>query len=279
VLTVGHGGTGDSSLTINSVLIGNGTNPVVTTLAGTTGQVLIGATGSPPSFAGITSTGGTISFTSGPNSLNIESVGISGVLTVGHGGTGDSSLTINSVLIGNGTNPVVTTLAGTTGQVLIGATGSPPSFAGITSTGGTISFTSGPNSLNIDVIDSGVPWHDVTINGTTAAPNSTLTNSGYSTDAGTARTYYILPTTANFGDSLYITGRSKGGVNTGGWELECGAGQVITLGADTTTVGTAGYLASTVQTDSLRLIMVTPGTGITASEWNAIQAIGNIFYN
>jgi hypothetical protein len=278
-----YNGTGTFSaptLTQFSVILGASANDIGSTAVGTTGQILIGAAGANPAFSGITSTGSTISFTSGPNSLNIEAISISGVLTVSHGGTGDSSLTSNTVLIGNGTNPVGSTAVGTTGQVLIGAAGAPPSFSSITSTGGTLAFTSGANSLNIDVVEGGVIWHDVTTPASTGTPNTTISNNGYSTDvSGASQTFYVLPATANFGDTLYITGRSNGGANTGGWKLQQAAGQGVTLGNSTTTSGTAGFLASTDQTDSIRLIMVKPGTGITSSEWNAIQSIGNISYN
>jgi hypothetical protein len=39
------------------------------------GEVLIGATGAPPAWANITSTGGTVTITNGPNTINVESGG------------------------------------------------------------------------------------------------------------------------------------------------------------------------------------------------------------
>lgn len=63
--------------------------------------------------------------------------------------------TANGIAYGAGTSSALQwTGAGTDGQLIIAATGSPPAFADLTSTGGTIAITPGPNTLNIDVDDS-----------------------------------------------------------------------------------------------------------------------------
>lgn len=62
----------------------------------------------------------------------------------------DSGLTANGLVIANGTSPFTVTSPGTNGQVIIGSTGSAPAFGTITSSGGTISFTPGANSLNME---------------------------------------------------------------------------------------------------------------------------------
>jgi hypothetical protein len=55
---------------------GNGdTNALEWTAAGTDGQLLIAATSAAPAFASLTSTGGTVTFTPGANSLNLEAAG------------------------------------------------------------------------------------------------------------------------------------------------------------------------------------------------------------
>lgn len=108
----------DSGLTANGVLVAHGTSPFTATAAGTNGQVVVGSTGAAPAFATITSTGSTITFTPGPNTLNMEAgatvpttitadtgsavpaannlniLGGPGVTTSGSG----STLTINSVV-------------------------------------------------------------------------------------------------------------------------------------------------------------------------------------
>ncbi len=155
------GGTGLTSLTQNAILYGDGSNPVGLILPGTNGQVLLGSTFGPPRFGTITSTGGTLSFTSGLNSLNIEAnfFGSSffNPLQPGSGGTGRTVLTSHGVIIGEGSNAVDVTAPGTNGQVLIAATGKDPKFSTITSTGNTITFTPGPNTLAMDVNWSKLP--------------------------------------------------------------------------------------------------------------------------
>ena len=157
--TVPQGGTGRTTLTNFGVLIGEGQNNIDVTAPGTNGQVLLAATGADPAFANITSSGGTLTFVSGANSLNIE-VAISGFtlpvpLPVSLGGTGQTILTIFGVLVGEGAGQVDVTAAGTDGQVLLGATGADPAFGTITSSSGTLTFTFGANSINIEVASSG----------------------------------------------------------------------------------------------------------------------------
>ncbi|MBS0625618.1 MAG: hypothetical protein JSS32_06175, partial [Verrucomicrobia bacterium] len=157
-LSVPSGGTGRTVLTTSGVLIGEGSNNVNVTAPGTDGQVLIGSSTGDPSFSAITSSGGTLSFTTGPNLLNIEVVSISSLITplsVTSGGTGRTVLTTSGVLLGEGSNNVNVTAAGTDGQVLIGSSTGDPAFSQITSSSGTLSFTAGPNLLNIEVVSIG----------------------------------------------------------------------------------------------------------------------------
>lgn len=76
-------------------------------------------------------------------------------LEVQYGGTGQSSLTDHGLIVGNDTDPVQVLTVGTDGQILLGATGGPPAFATITSTGGTVALTPGANSLNLEVTTPG----------------------------------------------------------------------------------------------------------------------------
>lgn len=75
-VVVANGGTGRTALTpVNGLLIANSTLPVGITNAGTDGQVVIARTAGAPAFATITSTGSTIDFTLGANTLNMETAG------------------------------------------------------------------------------------------------------------------------------------------------------------------------------------------------------------
>jgi len=224
-VTVPSGGTGLTMLTLYGVLVGEGQNSIDVTAAGTDGQVLLGAIGADPAFGTITSSGGTLTFTVGPNSLNID-VAVAGFtfpipVTVPSGGTGLTVLTLYGVLVGEGQNSIDVTAAGTDGQVLLGAIGADPAFGTITSSGGTLTFTVGPNSLNIDVtvgaftfptpvaVSSGGTGQTVlTLYGVLIGENSNNVNV---TAAGTNGQLLIASST---GDPAFSTITSSGGTVT-----------------------------------------------------------------
>ncbi|PRF97454.1 hypothetical protein C6Q14_28345 [Burkholderia ambifaria] len=96
--------------------------------------------------------------TSGANA-NITSLsGLTTALSVSQGGTGRQTLTAHGVLVGEGTAAINQLAVGTTGQVLVGATGADPAFgttvAGLTftsaitptSTGGIVGTTTNDNA-------------------------------------------------------------------------------------------------------------------------------------
>ena len=60
--------------------------------------------------------------------------------------------TDHALFVGRGVHSSATTVAvGSNGQVLVGATGGDPAFATLTSSASTLTYTTGANSLNIDV--------------------------------------------------------------------------------------------------------------------------------
>lgn len=99
---VADGGTGVSTLTDHGVLLGSGAAAVTVTAVGTDGQVLIGATGADPAFATITSTGSTIAFTPGANTLNMETGGAVSTSFPTDGGTATPAA--GALTIAGGTN-------------------------------------------------------------------------------------------------------------------------------------------------------------------------------
>lgn len=164
-LPVSNGGTGNTLFTAHGVLIGEGSLGIQTTNAGTNGQLLIASSTGNPKFSRVTSTGGTLTFKFGYNSLNIEvdlsTLTFNNLLVVPSGGTGDTSLTNRGVLIGEGSNNIFVTPPGTNGQVLIASSTGEPLFASLSSNGGTFTFRSGPNSLNMDVNFSNISFGTV----------------------------------------------------------------------------------------------------------------------
>lgn len=184
------------------------------------GYVIISSAVGAPAWAALTSTGGSVTITRGPNTINLESGGgggglttlnndggtfatvaagalnlfgdgqtidvtgdnvntatvaiqtspnITGTVTASTGftattgditiATGDLTVTLGTInlpALGEGvmyvdnTNAVTTITNGTNGQVLIGKTGDVPLWANITSTGGSVTITNGPNSINLE---------------------------------------------------------------------------------------------------------------------------------
>lgn len=71
--------------------------------------------------------------------------------TVANGGTGQSSLTAHSVLVGNTTSGITQLSLGTNGQPLLGSSAADPAFGTVTSSGSTLTLTTGAASLGLDV--------------------------------------------------------------------------------------------------------------------------------
>lgn len=107
-----------------------------------------------------------------------------------YSGNYKSDYTDHGVILGQGTaTNMVATSAGTDGQVLLGATSADPAFATLTSTGSTITFTPGANSLNLET-GSAVSSSFPTDSGTAipAAGALTIVGTGGITTSGTGST-------------------------------------------------------------------------------------------
>lgn len=70
-------------------------------------------------------------------------------IAVAGGGTGNSTLTSHSVLVGNGTSAITALTVGATGQLMRGSTGANPSFG--TSVGGGFSFSTSNAGANVQL--------------------------------------------------------------------------------------------------------------------------------
>jgi hypothetical protein len=102
-LIVGQGGTGRTSLTAHAALLGEGTSPVNFAVPGTAGYPLLsqGAT-SDPAFGQL-----------------VLASGVTGILPVPNGGTGDAILPQFSVLLGNGTGGIANAAPAASGYPLL----------------------------------------------------------------------------------------------------------------------------------------------------------------
>lgn len=109
----------------------------------------------------------------------INSIGIPFTdLPVFFGGTGVVNVPLNALIVGQGTEAFSSIVPGNDGQVLLGASGtSIPAFASLTSTGGTIAFTTGTNSLNLET--SGTEVYTVRLLTDSDSPYTILTTDQY----------------------------------------------------------------------------------------------------
>jgi len=137
-LPVAAGGTNVTSFTANGIVYGNGTSALGVTAAGTTGQVLVGNTGSAPTWGTLSGAAVTTFQTSlnglTPSTATSGAVTLAGTLGATSGGTGLTSYTTGDIIYASATNTLAKLPAGTNGQILSLASGI-PSWITNTSTG------------------------------------------------------------------------------------------------------------------------------------------------
>jgi hypothetical protein len=178
-----------------------------------------------------------------------------------NGGTGVASPTVHTLPIAEGSAGFNFVGPLTNGQLLIGSTGADPVAAKITA-GTNVIISNSAGGIAISASGSGgFSWDEVT-----GTSQLMVSNDGYvANNAGLVT--LTLPTVSVLGDELSIIGKGAGG-----WLIAQNAGQSIVFGADTTTVGVGGSLASTQAADSIYLVCTTANTVWTV----AVGPQGNI---
>lgn len=181
---------------------------------------------------------------------------IFGTAVVAGGGTGQTTLTANSILVGNGTNPITQIVNGTTGQILTAVTGGNPIWAT-------------PSDISTIVIQ-------------------TFTNSGTYTPTSGMK-YCIVEVVGGGGGGGGTTTTGAGEVSAGGGgggggyargvlsAATIGVSKAVTVGAGGTAGTAAGGTGGTGGTSSLTtLVTATGGNGGAggAAYSNFIQATG-----
>jgi len=166
---------------------GSGDTLTIGHTAAADGQLIIGGTGVVPAWGTVTSSDGTLTITAGQNTLDITRTGgggtvdfitDSGTATAAGGqinvlggtnintsGAGmtvtvnlDNSINITGLQVNTFTEGilesdatgVISSTAGTDGQLIIGATGAAPDWANLASAEGSIIITNGANSINLE---------------------------------------------------------------------------------------------------------------------------------
>ncbi len=208
----------------------------------------------------------------------------SGVLPVGNGGTGATTLTANGVLLGNGTSAVSATAVGTTGQVLVGNTGAAPTWATLSSAAVT-SFSAGATGLTPSSPTTGA----ITLGGTLAVANG---GTGVTTSTGTGSVVLnTSPTlvTPSLGvasaDSIATLKGTVGAVaygfisntNTGMWSPSSDAIAFSTAGSERLRVTSAGNFGIGTNNPVTRLHVAGTGSGPTLRLENQTASTGKTY--
>ncbi len=185
-ITVALGGTGRATLTANNLLAGNGTGTVNLIAPSTSGNIL--------------QSNGT-SWASVAPSFN-ASVITAGTLGVARGGTGLGTLTLNNVILGNGTGTPLFVAPSTSGNLL-------------TSNGTTWQSTA--PSFNASVISSGtldnarVNWASPGTIGSTTPNTGAFTTMTATKEWSPAATTNLIATFSSYGDvSRFVIRRANG---------------------------------------------------------------------
>ena len=239
-LPVGNGGTGLTSGTSGGVLAFTGSGTIASSGALTANRLVVGGgAGAAPTVLGSLGTTTTVLHGNASGAPTFSAVSltadVTGTLAVGNGGTGQTSLTANNVILGNGSSAVQFVAPGTSGNVLTSngttwqSTAPSASAPGLVciavasaSSSATIDFTSG--------IDSTYEEYQVHFESVIPATNAALffvraSSDGGSTWASSAGDYSYANTapgtsgsSANAGDSsadkIILTDTTDGVSNT-----------------------------------------------------------------
>lgn len=132
-------------------------------------------------------------------------------------------------------------------------------LSGDAASGTSITADPGNNRLTV----RGITWNQAFANVTMAA------NNGYAALSPGGNLVFTLPLNAPFGSIIRVTL-----VGATSWRIAQNAGQNIQFGNVATTVGTAGYLESIEQSDSVELIC-----SVANVNWSVLSSQGNITVN
>ena len=263
--------------------------------AGSNGQLIIGATGGAPAFASLTSVGGTVTFSAGANSLNLEASG--SVAITFDTDSGSAVPALNTINI-NGTAAQGISTSGATNVVTITASDATTSQKGVLETstdaesiaGSSTAVAVTPASLAAKLgtqtanaipygagTSSAFSWTSAATDGqlvigaTSAAPAfASLTSSDSSiTISGGSNTLDIVTGDAvadSFPTDSGTATPSSGALTIAGGTLlsSAGAGSTVTINADDNVVGSVASDSGTA-TPSSNSFTIAGGAGVVTS--------------
>lgn len=232
------------------------------------GELLIG-NGQDLTMSTLTAGSG-VSISNAAGAVTISATGIVGALGVPSGGTGQTSLTLNNVILGNGTNPVQFVAPGTNGNVL-------------TSNGTTWTSTALPNQIPSQTGNSGkvlttdgttASWGSSVIRGTAAASTSGTEVDFTGIPSWVRRVTVVLRNVSTNGTSNLVVRVGSGSYETTGYSSGASVFSAsATVGTQITNgfpfeVTTASLLSTAAREGSMTI------TNITDNVWVASSTIG-----
>ena len=190
--------------------------------------------------------------TSGANA-NITSLsGLTTALSVAQGGTGRATLTTHGVLVGEGTAAINQLAVGTTGQMLIGATGADPAFGNTVSTLVATSTITPSSTAGIvgtttnDNAQAGSIGEFPTPTNLTAVSLTNATSANISSVSLTAGDYEVSGTCVFIAAASTTVSGDACGVSTTSATLPA-VGSYQSFNGSITTASTNGFIAPTVR--------------------------------
>ena len=164
--------------------------------------------------------------------VDLAATDMAGTLRVVDGGTELSTITANSIMTGNGTNPIQLIGPLTNGQLLVGSTGAAPVAA--TLTGGTnITITNGAGAITIDATATGT-MSQFNLAGSAGTPQvinnsdtvtieagSNISTTAAATDKVTVA--WVAPQKTNYDGTLALRGSGGGTVAAGAFTTNLAA--------------------------------------------------------
>jgi hypothetical protein len=248
------------ALTVGQINLGG------THVTGTLG-IVNGGTGSTTAATARTNLGAAAS---GANSDITELTGLTTDLSIAQGGTGASTFTANGIIYGNGTNPLQSTAAGTTGQCLVATTGVAPSWGtcGLGSESDTLQTVTarGATTTIASTFQGGLTSSGTTtLSGATTTISGTLTASGNTTIGDAATDRLTLTAQLLGGSPIVFQGATDNGFATTLTVTDPTANNTITLPNASGTVALLGTIALGADTTGNYVAGITAGNGISVS--------------
>lgn len=231
------------------------------------GELLIG-NGDDMTLATLTAGSG-VTVTNAAGAVTISATGIVGALDVPSGGTGQSSLTANNVILGNGASPVQFVAPGANGNVLT-SNGTTWTSAAVTN---EIPSQTGNDGKFLTTNGTSASWASTISRGTVVAATSGTVIDFTGIPSWVKRITVILQGVSTNGTSNLLVRVGSGTYETSGYSGGCNMFSSTATTGGTIPVGFPFELVTYVDATSVRHGIMTI-TNITGNTWVSASTMG-----